>query len=52
MWGALRWLIGLHSPTVMFGHDVVVLVVALTLAAFVLVYSPLSSAVESRTQVN
>jgi hypothetical protein len=52
MWGALRWLIGLHSPTVMFGHDVVVLVVALTLAALVVVYGPLSSAVESRTQVN
>jgi hypothetical protein len=51
VWTALRWLAGLHSPTVMFGHDVIVLVIALTLAASVLLYGPLPSAVEGPAQV-
>jgi hypothetical protein len=40
MFGVLRWLVGLHSPTVMFGHDALVLVIALVLGASVLVFNP------------
>jgi len=43
MFGALRWLVGLHSPTVMFGHDVLMLVIALVLGASVLVFDPAGS---------
>jgi hypothetical protein len=38
-WGILRWLIGLHSPTVMFSHDVLILVVALALGLSAIVFS-------------
>jgi hypothetical protein len=39
MWGVVRWLM-LHSPTVMFGHDVLMLLIALVLGASVLVFNP------------
>jgi hypothetical protein len=39
-WAILRWLIGLHSPTVMFGHDVLMLVVALALSVSVVAFRP------------
>lgn len=51
MWGALRWLIGLHSPTVMFGHDVLVLVIALGLACSILVFAPPSSPGDDRAPI-
>ena len=50
-WGILRWLVGLHSPPVMFWHDVVMLVVALLLGIAVLVVGSESAPVENRVQV-
>lgn len=50
-WGILRWFVGLHSPPVMFWHDVVMLVVALLLGIAVLVVGSESAPVESRVQV-
>jgi hypothetical protein len=38
-WGVLRWMAGLHSPPVMFAHDVLMLIVALVLCASTLAYS-------------
>ena len=43
MWGGLRWLVGLHSPTVMFGHDILMLLLALVLGASMLLYHPADS---------
>ena len=51
MWAAVRWLVGLHAPTVMLAHDVLMLVVALLLASSVLIFGPASPAVERRAQV-
>jgi len=38
-WGVLRWLTGLHSPTVMYAYDVLMLVVAFTLGLACLIFS-------------
>jgi hypothetical protein len=51
MWGAVRWLVGLHAPTVMLAHDVLMLVVPLLLASSVLILGPESPAVGRRAQV-
>lgn len=40
---ALRWFAGLHSPPVMFSHDVLLLVIALVLGGSTLVYPPSDS---------
>lgn len=37
-WGVLRLLVGLHSPTVMLGHDLLMFAVALALARYALRY--------------
>jgi hypothetical protein len=50
-WGILRWLVGLHSPPVMFWHDVLMLVVALLLGSSLLVVGSESAPIENRVQV-
>jgi hypothetical protein len=40
VWGVLRWLVGTHSPPVMFAHDILMLIVALVLCGATLAYSP------------
>jgi hypothetical protein len=50
-WAVLRWLAGLHSPTVMFPHDVLMLILALVFGGSTLVYSPTESPVERSAQV-
>jgi hypothetical protein len=51
LWGTLRWLAGLHSPPVMFPHDLLMLVVALVLGGSTLLYSSGNTAVVAPSRV-